>query len=205
MFKKVIALVLAMLMLAGLAACGTGAPKKEFTLGTITGNKYENSFIGIACNLPSDWSMLTQEEVKAQNEQALGMMGEEYANAIANATIIYEMFATHENMTDTVNVNMEKLTGAAAALNEEAYAKLSIESLKSALESMGLTVTSATVGTVSFAGKDRTCINIEGEFMGIPVYEVVVCMKCGNYMAVISTCTWSANTCDQILANFYAV
>ena len=65
MFKKVIALTLAVLTLLPLAACGSGA----ISLGRFDGSEYHNDMLSLSFRLPSSWHRADAEEA----ETLLGM------------------------------------------------------------------------------------------------------------------------------------
>jgi hypothetical protein len=95
-------------MLLTLPAC-TPAPEPEFTLGTVEGNVYENTFIGIGCTLGSDWTYYSDEKIREINNAAASLAGEEFRQMMANATVVYDMYAAHSNQINTVVVNLEKV------------------------------------------------------------------------------------------------
>ena len=178
--------------------------QQEFNIGSSTGNTYCNEFIGIQCTLDENWTFKTDEEMKAVNQVTLDLVGDEYKNALANATVVYDMMATHTNGMDSVNVVMEKLSGLNVLLTEERYMELSKDSAVNALASMGLNIVSAQVVTVQLAGKEHTALAIEADVGGIAMYEYMVVVKCNGYIACITACTWNGNTCMDILNQFQA-
>lgn len=211
MAKKLLALTVALVMMLSLVSCFGGNDDKdvpsddhsaETITGTVVDNNYSNSFLGIKCTLDSTWGFLSDEEIKAQNEATIGLVGDDYADAIKNASVVYDMMAVNENQTDTVIVNMEKLTGLNTALTEEGYVELTVDSLVEELESMGVENVSHQTGTVTFAGADHAAIHISGEYAGINVYELLVCSKKDNYMAVFVACTWYNDATYDLLDTF---
>ena len=180
------------------------APTQSFDTGRVNANKYTNKFAGISVELGADWIFMTDEQIRQNNEQALGMMGDAYEEALKNATTFTDMMATKSNGTDTVNITFEKLTGTNLLMTEEQYANISKNSLKGALESMGMAEVTLTSGTAPFAGKGHTYIAVSAKYSGIPVYERLTVVKCGNYMVVVAACTWQTDTCKEILDTFQA-
>ena len=181
------------------------ADKDKVEVGTSKNNTYKNTFAGITCTLGSDWTFMTDAEIKANNELTMDMMGDNYAEAIKNATYFTDMMATHTNGMDTINVVFEKLTGVNQSLTEEQYANLCKDSTKGALESMGMTKVTITVEKGIFAGEEHNFLAISGEFSGVPVYERLVVLRCGSYAVSVTACTWYADTCKTILDSFKAI
>lgn len=180
------------------------APTQTFDTGRVNANKYTNKFAGISVELGADWTFMTDEQIRQNNEQALGMLGDKYEEALKNAATFTDMMATKANGTDTVNITFEKLTGTYVLMTETQYADVSKNSLKSALESMGMTDVTLTSGTAPFAGKDHAYIAVSAKYTGIPVYERLAVVKCGNYMVVVAACTWQTDTCKAVLDAFKA-
>ncbi len=178
---------------------------EQVSMGSSQGGKYENKFIGIGCQLDENWTFMTDEEIREQNNITSDILGEEYQQQLENATVIYDMMATHSNEMNTVNVNLEKLSGAANLLSEKSYVESSVEALKSALESAGMENVQIKAVEMEFAGGKHHGVQIEGEFSGIKCYEALACVKRGGYMACITACTWMENGTQAILDSFYAV
>lgn len=226
MLKKWGALLLAAALLVTLSACsggknirgnvtpvGTTAPETTvpettepaFAVGSSSGNRYENTFLGIGCALDENWTFLSDEQIRENNAAAADMMAEEYQEMVEAADVVYDMMANHQNEVDTLSLNMEKLSGAALIISEEQYAQLSLEGLESSLSSMGIENIQTNVEQISFAGGTHTCIRLEGEYSGVKVYESLVCYKRGGYMALACACTWMEDGTQAILDSFYAL
>lgn len=221
--KRFLIILLTLIMVLCVTACGkddnvrgsyeggtpgaTQAPAStdnSFAIGGVQANKYVNTFVGLSCTLGSEWTYMTDAEIRQNNEAALGMLGDDYAEAIQNATTFTDMMAVHQNQTDTVSITFEKLTGTGLLMTEEQYANASSDALKGALSSMGIDNVTTSIGKMTFAGKEHAYIDVSGIGYGIPVFERLVLVKCSNYMVSVATCTWQNNTCTDILAKFQA-
>ena len=174
-------------------------------MGSSSGNRYENTFLGIGCKLDENWTFLSDEQIRENNTAAAGMMADEYQKQVQDADVVYDMMANHQNEVDTLSLNMEKLSGAAKLVTEEQYAQLSLEGLEGSLSSMGIENIQTSVEQISFAGGTHACIRVEGEYSGVKVYESLVCYKRGGYMALACACTWLEDGTQTILDCFYAL
>ncbi len=202
--KKFLALFLASVMVFALVSCGNS--EKQLPTGSNENNKYENEFIGIGCKLDDDWTFLTDEEIDELNNIAKDAVGEEIAEAIEKANIIYDMSAAKSDNTQMININLENLGLVyGSTMDESAYIDASIETIKTGLENMGLENIVAEKTTVTFAGKTRHAIEVSGEASGIKIYEKQVCIKAGKYMSNITAISYIEDATDEILAAFYAV
>ncbi len=233
MFQKLGALLLAAALLVTMSACsGSGgksirgnvtpvettapeasapettepeATEPAFAVGSSSGNRYENTFLGIGCALDENWTFLSDEQIRENNDAAADMIAEEYQEQVQDADVVYDMMANHQNEVDTLSLNMEKLSGAALLINEEQYAQLSLEGLEGSLSAMGIENIQTSVEQIAFAGGTHTCIRVEGEYSGVKVYESIVCYKRGGYMALACACTWLEDGTQAILDSFYAL
>lgn len=221
--KKLLALMLAVLMIFALAACGENtathrrrknkatdsttlppAADKELSLGKVIGTTYENEFIGIGCTLDNGWTFKTEKEIKEANSIVMDAAGEELAEALKNATIIYDMSATGPNGMDSINVNLQK--GSKSALNKLDIATNYVNcfpSVKQMLQNMGFTNISYTIDTVTIDGEIFDTMNIEASINGILLYETLFSIKCDGYLANITVGTYYSNNTAEILESFY--
>lgn len=176
--------------------------QRSFSIGSSTGNTYKNEFIGIQCTLDSNWIFKTDAEIQTINEVTMGLVGEEYKDILANATVIQDMMATHTNGLDSVNVVLEKLNAAALLLSEEQYLQLAKDSAVNALASMGLTIVSSDITKVQLAGNEHAALVVEANIGGYTIYEYMVVIKCNGYIACVTVATWNENTCLDVLSKF---
>lgn len=220
MLRKTGIALLLILTICMLSACGSDdirgsvstnsantASEAELSLGVTTGQTYESKFIGIGCQLGENWTFYTDAQMKELNNLTADMVGEEYKEALKNTSVIYDMYATDPSAGYTINVNLENLSLVhQLALTEEAYVQAGLESIKGALESTGLTDVTCTAATFTLAGKEHHGVNISAMSpQGVPVYEAVVCLKTGGYMAIVTVFTSGENQTQALLSGFYAV
>lgn len=201
--KKLFALLLSLLLALNMTACGGSG--SAFEPGTVTGTRYENTFAGIYCEMGSDWKFMSEEEIRKNNEQTMDLVGKDYKDALKDADNVMDMMATHTNGTDTVSVAFEKLSALNKGMSEEKYAEAAKENMKGALTSMGMQNVTLEIGTMTFAGKTHTAINVSAQYSGVAVYEKCAIVKCGRYIVVVTACTWKSNTCQSVLNKFKAL
>ena len=58
---------------------------------------------------------------------------------------------------------------------------------------------------IKFCGKDNAGIYVKGSNGGIDMYERLACVKAGNYMAIITVCSYTADVTQDVLDLFKAV
>ena len=202
MLKKIISLTLVITLLASFSACTLPTQKpaeapQDYEAGTVTTGSYESKYLGFGCRLDSNWTFKTEEEMIQTNKDALNMVGDDYANAIKNAKIIYEMMASTATG-NSININLEK-----ASVEPGTYLALSMTTVKNALAQIGMKNITAEKGTTQFLGEEASCLFIEGTINGIKLYETLVALKVDDYIVNITVGSVVDNNCDQFLSYFY--
>ena len=188
------------------AAETTGSDEKTFSTGSSANGSYENAFIGIGFNAPTGWTFYTDDQIKELNQATASMMDEEYAELIANAAVIYDMMVQDPTTGNSVNVTLEKATAASIALLDlETYLTNNVSAVSQALSGMGLTVTENKIIDVTLGGIATKGLWLKCSVSGIEMYELVIPIKCGSYLANVTVATIGADTTADVLANFYAV
>lgn len=175
----------------------------QFSLGTTNSNTYRNKFLGLSCTLPSSWVFYTDEQIKEINNFATDLAGEEYAAAVENATLIYDMFASDETTGNNININMEKLNSLQVAnLNLKDSLEAQIDLLVSSYENMGYTNVCAEYEKITVDGKAFDALTISAEIYGIEFHGVTFSFLKGNYCANVAVCTMGEDAVDTILGYF---
>ena len=205
--KKFLAFFLVATLLVSLAACGS--KKDEDMLGVYTEDSrtYENSFIGIGCKLDKDWDVFSAEQIAELNGMLASQTNDKaLAEQLESSGTAMPFYAQKEEGLVTLNITLENLGMLyGSLLDEKQYAEKSIDQVKPALESMGMSNVTTEIGSLSFAGSDHVSITISGSLQGISFYETLVCVKTEKHMAVITAGSYITDTTKDILALFYAL
>lgn len=208
--KKWIALLLALVMVLSLAACGDddessdggkiGNPDAPVE-GVLSGNTYTNEFFGFRMDLDSDWTVYDAETAAQMTGTALE--NADLGISLEETGLITPVYATASDGMTTINVVIEDLSKTAgSSLSESAYAKAGSANLKTALESMGCTDVSVKTGTVDFAGSSHACISTSASVYGMDMYQTQVVVKSDKYVAIITVGTYFENTTEDLLDLF---
>lgn len=212
-FSRFAALLLALLLAMSLAACGKKtdggdpdpAPTKEFSAGKVDGSTYTNEYFGFSVSLTEDfgWTYFTDEQIAQITGQTAELLdSKELADA---AKVSTEMYAMRDDYA-SVNITVEKLGKVnGVLLDEEGYVDASLNSLPDQLLTAGYTDVEAAKTTVSFAGAEHYAIAVSAVVQDVPVYELLACVKVGDYVAVVTACTYGEDTTADILAAFQAL
>ena len=222
--KKIIAVLLAVLMIVSLSACGKtpteddvrgeqtkneSTPQNsevEFSLGTVEGPVYENRFIGLGCRLKEGWTFYSDEQIRELNNVATELAGEEFEDLMKNADLIHDMYATSSDQMSNINVNLEKAQMLQlAAIDLASNFENAFAILEQSFSNMGYTNISHEVGTITIDNKEFTSLSVTGEINGVKMYQKQIAVKCYGYLANIAVTTFNEDTTDDIYADFYVV
>lgn len=214
-FSRFSALLLALLLTLSLAACGKKtvgdpdpAPAKEFSAGKVAGSTYTNEYFGFAVTLTEEfgWTYLTDEQIAQVTGQTADILdSDKMAEAYDSGKVVMEMYAMRDDYA-SVNVTVEKLGKVnGVLLDEEGYVDASLSALPEQLVTAGYTDVNAAKTTASFAGVEHAAIAVSAVLQDVPVYELLACVKAGDYVAVVTACTYGEDGTADILAAFQAL
>ena len=232
--KKITAMLLTLLMLLTMAACGqkepeqTGGtvepgatPDQSVTgqvdaaeqggetpeLGAVNGGTYTNTFAGIGCTLDETWVFYTEEQIAEINGFLTdGTSDEDMKKLMEENQSVQDMYATSTDGLMTMNVvfqNMGLLFGTTMSAQE--YAELSAQQLPDAMSTYGFENVTAAVTTAEFAGAERPAVTLTATVQDTPMYELVICLKQGNYIYCVTLCSYTEDVTAQMAELFYAL
>ena len=209
--KNCLAPLLALLMLLSLTACGSSGDdsqdeKKEYTAGVVDGSTYTSEFAGITCTLSESWIFLSQDEIAQIGGVASDLTTDEKLKESLNSgATIYEMYAMDSDST-SLNITVGDLGVIyGTVLDVKDYASSAADQMPSAMESIGMENVTAELTTVTFAGQQQTAIAVTASFQSVPMYEVLVCLKQGNYIYNVTVCSYGSDRTAEVLALFQAL
>ena len=179
----------------------------DFDSGAINGGTYTNEFMGFACDLDETWTYYSQDQIAELSGQAAGLSDDEdIKKMMENGSSYIDMYASASEGLLTINVAFENLGLLyGATLDADGYADLAVDNLVKAIGSMGAENVEAEKRVVSFAGGDETAIYLTAEYQGVPLYELLVCVKQGNYMCCVTFTSYTADLTAEMSALFYAL
>lgn len=219
--KKLFAILLALSLLVSLAACGsaepteapTEAPSEESTggmspiVGVYDGNSYSNTVLGIACNLPEEWTLLNlQDLIEAYGYTADEFSSENIQASVESAGSLTTYYATTSDGLQTLTITVASATAYGYLEGKESsVVELMIPQMETQLPASGIEVASIDGGTIDFAGQERSCISVVGTTNETDLYEKQVIIFSGNYLFIITAVSFLEDNCDTLLSNFTAL
>lgn len=233
--KKTAAMLMAIWMLAlMLTACGQQAPEQtggsvepgaaqdqsvtgqvdasqpdeeELEMGSVNGGTYTNAFAGIGCALDETWVFYTKEQIAELNGFLTdGTSDEDMKKLMENSQSVQDMYASSTDGLITINVvfqNMGLLLGTTMSAQE--YAELHVTQIPDAMAAYGFEDVAASVTTAELAGEERPAIALTATIQDIPVYELIVCLRQGNYIYCVTLCSYTEDVTAQMAELFYAL
>ena len=200
---RIFLLVLLVLCLAA-ASCAQAVSADEI-LGTVNGSTYENRMIGLGCTFDG-WHYQSEDEIAATNKLAKSMMNDDILKMVEAAQNITVMAVQSATGIENANVqiqNVKDYVSIYESLGLKYVATMTVDQFKQALESMGYSNLTMTVGDAVIGGETFACLDAAGTLYGVQVYMKQVWMISGDYMVYITVTTGQANTTDDVLSNFY--
>lgn len=223
--KKILAILLAAILVIGLAACGTtnedvrgtvedannteqtteAQTDEDFEIGTANGSVYKNKFLGITAEFGSEWHLYSDEECKELNEQVIGTVSDDYAEQMKNANYFYDMMASNETNGSSVNIILQNMGLQAAFTNITESLKQGCEEAKTSYENMGYTDVKYEIIKTQFLGEERDGSVITSKINGFDYYTKQVLYMKGKYAVSVSVGALSEDECNNILGMFTAL
>lgn len=228
--KKLIALLLVLCLVFSFAACGNTPDddddvrgsvvsdedkddkddeeeeEKEFSQGKHDTTKYENEFIGLGVKIPDDWNFYTDEQMKELNNLTEDYYSEEAKEAIENADLIYDMFASNADGSNNINIVLEKHTVLkVAAMDLKKEVPAAFDAMKESYENMGSTSFNAEMDDIEIDDKEFVSAEYMTGFNGVTLYQRQIFVKCGKYLATITVTATTSAELEKLSESFYLV
>lgn len=169
----------------------------EAVLGINSEHSYENSYFGIAVALDDEWDLETQEEIEETRKNTMNLAGNDEMVEDAMSVTVTDMMAVHSNGYDTINFGIERPDW--SDYTEEDYVEAATDPTIETLSLMGMEDISADTGTVHIGDDVHAAFKILGTYNGSDVYELLVAFKEGDYVGVMTVCTWDDDLTDDII------
>ncbi len=207
--KKILSFLMILTLILSLAAGSALAADaaEDAVVGVKTENTYANEFLGIMADFPDGWYVMNDEEtIEAMGYVVDNLDNKELADQLANNGVVCDLYAlTLDNSGDNINIQLENLGFLyGMVMSEDAYYDAAVPQLETALGQMGLQSIRIEKETVDFAGSEHVGISISGSIQGTTIYERMVLVKAGSYMATVTAFSFDNARAMDMLALFEA-
>ena len=229
MKKVLVFLTILALLLAG---CGTAAPESSVagtveptaesaapaetpvTMGRLEGGTYINEYAGYACELDSNWTFYSAEELQVLPDNVKELIADtELADVIGDVPQFTDMMA--ENVDEMARINalyqkhtMQERLGFAMLTDAELIDGTleQQDMMKDAYAQAGMDVESMERITVTFLGEERAALRTVGTAADVPFYMVQIFdYHLGQYSVTLTINSYMEDKTQQTLDLFYPV
>lgn len=184
------------------------------TLGRIEGGTYTNSYAGIGCELDSNWTFYSAEELQDLPENFAEMFeGTEVGDTASLYTQITDMMAENVDEMTMVNVLYVKLPFAERVL----YSQMSDQDMIDAMlmqtdlltegyEQIDMTDITYEPTTTMFLGEERPALKTSAMLADVPYYVLQVFdYRIGAYGVVVTASSFVEDHTQEVMQIFYPV
>lgn len=173
--------------------------------GQIEGNHYENQYLGIACDLPEQFSVQSAERLEEINK--LSNTASDTASSDAtrkSAEALYDFYAVNQSTGSSLTVVYTNLTIRFGDLeNDDAYLAAVKEYVASNFDAMDDMTAEISQSVAPFLGEAYPEIYITGVIdETVAYFERMVCIRKGDYMAILTATTIGTDDTEALLKSF---
>lgn len=186
----------------------------KLSFGRIEGGVYENSYAGFGCELDSDWTFYSAEELQELPEDIQELFADsELGGEMENYPQISDMMAENTELLGSVNVLYTKMNVkerlAYMALSEEELIDTLLEqqdSLSEAYTQAGINVESMEKAEVTFLGEKHMALHTTAESGGYAYFVTQVFdYTRGQYGVTLTASSYLEDSTEEMLELFYKV
>lgn len=193
------------------------APQPETTapagstdvLGTTSGTAYSNGLFGLNFSAPAGWILANQDQLVTLNQN---LAADQFLPSIEAGVPVCIAYAQSADGMEIMNVVAENgksfLDPSIQALTQEDIKAILNEAVSvstSSLESLGATVTGATINTVSCMGQTCYSLDITFNYGGFSGTQRQIGIPAGTYIAMITVRSVNGDNTQATLDMFSAV
>lgn len=173
------------------------------SFGTVSGNTYENTFIGLSCTLDDSWYILSREEVAALSGITSEIVtDEDLKQLMSDSGAVIDFYAMKDDGLTSVNISITDLGISVGSSSEQAVVEAMLPTLESTFASMGYSNLELTTETVEFAGSSHPCIVVTAEFNGSQIFQRQVFLLVDHYSVNVTSTTYQEDGTTDVFDAF---
>jgi len=172
--------------------------------GTVEGSTYTSQFLGIRLTADGDWAIADEEQLAELSGMVLDAFSDEDIKAqLEKGGSVMDLYALNQANGSSVNITLQKLgLFDGGLMSEDDYADSQLKQLPDALASTGITVDKLEHTKATFAGQEHAVLTLEGSIQDYPLYETMVLIKSGSYIACVTAASYFEDNTGDLLAMF---
>lgn len=198
--RKTALVLLALVMVLGLAACGESIAEQNAKIarGEINGNVYTSTYNGITFTKPDSWVYATDAEIAASvNLGAEALDQNNFEKTVSEAVSVYDMSVKDPTGGSNVMILYENLSLSNPKITESEYLATLEKQLK---EQTAIAYTIGQTATKTIGGKVYKSLEMTASYSGISMAQTYYVRKIDNFMVGIIITAIGDTTVDDITA-----
>ena len=184
----------------------------DFSLGTMQGGTYENTYVGYGCTLGENWTYKTAEELQDISGLTKDIF-EDGGVDVSGFNSVMDMMAECTDPLASININYTALSAeeriAHRLAGEEGLVDGTLQQkdmLISTYAQAGIEVSAMEKVSVTFCGEQRWAIRTTASIQGIPYYILQLFdTNIGPYYVTLTLGAFVEDTTPQLLELFYSL
>lgn len=192
--KKIITLLLALVIMLSLAACGSDA---AFVRGEVSDNVYTNEASGVTFTAPEGYTFYSDEQIASLYGTTAELLHTENLD-----TIVYDMYCGNVDLNSSINIIYENLTNIyGSILDDASYLTLSLASIETSFEGVeGVSISNISEETITVNGTEYSGAYITLDINGTEFYETIVVKEIDGYMMCCTVAAYDEAEIDNIFS-----
>lgn len=214
--KRILSLVMVCVLALSLAGCGCGKDAAPYSMGTITGNKYENSLLGMGVNFPENWELTSVEDLALANGVDSTLAFDKIEEAFSKLDSATVMEAMDYETGHSYNILIQKLStfeniAVGVGSKSDEFMDEVVDEMMAAwpeeMAAMGLSVTNIEKTTINISGQEIEAVDIEGTYdeYGLSMHIREVFIIKDGYLGVIAINAFTEADLDEITSYIYMI
>ena len=197
--KKILALVLAMMMVLSLGSCSGETEPETVEIvparGTVENGIYKNEAFGVTFSAGENWYFLTDSEIAVSMGVAAEEIYGEGTEIVGDH--IYDVYCVENTTGGTVSINYEDL-GTIGGMTDANYY---LETVMTTLLSSGAKdgVVDSSITNIKIGEYEVPCLDIVLEYSGTTIYQKVIVKQIGSWMATATLASLSEDEINSLV------
>lgn len=214
--KRILSLIMVCVLALSLAGCGCGKDATPYSMGTITGNKYENTLLGMGVNFTEEWTLTSQGDIALLNGLDSSLNKESLEAELAKIDSATVFVADHYESGNSFNINMQKLSSLENILvgigaKDEDYidevVKELVDTMPEAMAEEGMTISDIHATEVSVGGTMIDAIDMDCRYddYNLDYYMRQILLVKDGYMAAVTITAFEKEDLEEITSYIYMI
>lgn len=162
-----------------------------YSKGEYKDNTYINTFFNIKYETPTDWQMLSIEQLESLSEK----VGD-------NANSVMAFYSQTQNKNSNINMRINNMGVDTRKFTDDEMVESFYDKVEKVYKNIGYTNLFAKKDTVDFLGEKVPAIYVSGKLLEKEVYQVQIILKRGSYYALITSSSTSFEEAGNNLKAF---